>query len=68
MTAAHAIPLNDVNAPVTITTGRRLREEGWPEGADFDIDLAEGDEALLHGSRRFEREPPDWASLLKETR
>lgn len=34
LTAAHAIPLNELNAPVTITTGRRLREEGWPEGAE----------------------------------
>ncbi|NEY91523.1 precorrin-6A synthase (deacetylating) [Tabrizicola oligotrophica] len=32
--AAHAIPLNDLAAPFTITTGRRLREAGWPEGAD----------------------------------
>ena len=32
--AAHAIPLNDLAAPVTITTGRRLRDTGWPEGAD----------------------------------
>lgn len=31
LTAAHAIPLNDLGAPVLITTGRRLRE-GWPEG------------------------------------
>ena len=28
LTAAHAIPLNDLGAPVTITTGRCLREEG----------------------------------------
>ena len=33
LTAAHAIPLNDLGAPVLITTGRRLRE-GWPDGAD----------------------------------
>jgi len=33
LTAAHAIPLNDIGAPVTITTGRRLRAEGWPQGA-----------------------------------
>jgi precorrin-6A synthase len=32
--AAHAIPLNDLGAPVVITTGRRLREEGWPAAAD----------------------------------
>ena len=34
LTAAHAIPLNDLGAPVVITTGRRLREGGWPQGAD----------------------------------
>lgn len=34
LTAAHAIPLNDLGAPVLITTGRRLRETGWPVDAD----------------------------------
>jgi precorrin-6A synthase len=34
LTAAHAIPLNALAAPVTITTGRRLRETGWPAGSD----------------------------------
>jgi precorrin-6A synthase len=33
LTAAHAIPLNTLAAPVTITTGRQLRENGWPPGA-----------------------------------
>jgi precorrin-6A synthase len=33
LTAAHRIPLNAVGAPVLITTGRRLRDEGWPDGA-----------------------------------
>ena len=32
--AAHEIPLNDLASPVVITTGRRLRGSGWPEGAD----------------------------------
>ena len=32
LTAAHAIPLNAINAPVLITTGRRLRDEGFPAG------------------------------------
>lgn len=32
--AAHAIPLNGLGAPVTITTGRALRETGWPPGSD----------------------------------
>ncbi len=31
--AAHAIPLNDLAAPVTLTTGRQLRDHGWPSGA-----------------------------------
>lgn len=34
LTAAHAVPLNTLAGPVTITTGRRLRQHGWPEGAD----------------------------------
>jgi len=33
LTAAHAIPLNTLAAPVTITTGRQLRDHGWPAGA-----------------------------------
>ena len=33
LTAAHAIPLNTLAAPVTITTGRQLRDHGWPTGA-----------------------------------
>ena len=33
LTAAHAIPLNDIGAPVTITTGRQLTDHGWPAGA-----------------------------------
>lgn len=32
--AAHAIPLNDLGAPVVITTGRQLRDQGWPDAAD----------------------------------
>jgi precorrin-6A synthase len=34
LTAAHGIPLNEVGAPVVITTGRRLRDEGWPTSID----------------------------------
>lgn len=34
LTAAHAIPLNTLGAPVLITTGRRLREAGWPADAN----------------------------------
>lgn len=34
LTAAHAIPLNALAEPVLVTTGRKLRESGWPRGAD----------------------------------
>ncbi|MEM6608093.1 MAG: precorrin-6A synthase (deacetylating) [Pseudomonadota bacterium] len=34
LTAAHAIPFNTVNGAITITTGRRLREHGWPQAAE----------------------------------
>ncbi|ULB09722.1 precorrin-6A synthase (deacetylating) [Cereibacter azotoformans] len=54
--AAHAIPLNEVGAPVLITTGRRLREGGWPEGVDR---LA----VMLDGETSFRHLPPDGVSI-----
>ncbi|SEN19122.1 precorrin-6A synthase (deacetylating) [Halomonas caseinilytica] len=33
LTAEHRIPLNVLAEPVQITTGRRLRERGWPDDA-----------------------------------
>lgn len=43
LTAAHAIPLNTLGAPVVITTGRRLRDHGWPEAADSVAVMLDGD-------------------------
>ena len=34
LTAAHTLPLNTIGGPVTITTGRQLRDHGWPAGAE----------------------------------
>jgi precorrin-6A synthase len=34
LTAAHRVPINDIGAPFMVTTGRRLRDEGWPPGVD----------------------------------
>ena len=42
LTAAHTIPLNTINGPVTITTGRRLETGGWPAGADTVAVLLDG--------------------------
>ena len=43
LTAAHAIPLNEINAPVTITTGRQLRQHGWPASADTVAVMLDGE-------------------------
>lgn len=43
LTAAHAIPLNTLGAPVLFTTGRRLRAEGWPDGVDTLAVMLDGD-------------------------
>lgn len=43
LTAAHAIPLNSLNAPVTISTGRRLRDHGWPSGCETLVVMLDGD-------------------------
>ena len=43
LTAAHAITLNALAGPVTITTGRRLRDHGWPTGATRIAVMLDGD-------------------------
>jgi precorrin-6A synthase len=61
LTAAHAIPLNTLAAPVTITTGRQLRDHGWPKGATT---LA----VMLDKGGAFTVLPPDteiwWAAYV----
>lgn len=46
LTAAHAIPLNPLAGAVTITTGRRLRARGWPEGTDTIVVMLDGGSAF----------------------
>lgn len=43
LTAAHGIPLNDLGRPVVITTGRQLRDHGWPACADRVAVMLDGD-------------------------
>ena len=46
LTAAHAIPLNEIGAPVVITTGRQLRDHGWPEGAETVAVMLDGKQSF----------------------
>ena len=48
LTAAHAIPLNEIGAPFLVTTGRRLRDEGWPSCADTLVVMLDGECAFQH--------------------
>jgi precorrin-6A synthase len=48
LTAAHAIPLNDIGASFLVTTGRRLRDEGWPPGVDTVVVMLDGACAFQH--------------------
>lgn len=51
LTAAHAIPVNDIGAPFLVTTGRRLRDGGWPVGVDRVA-------VMLDGTCAFQELPP----------
>ena len=44
--AAHAIPLNEIGEPFLVTTGRRLREGGWPSGAETVVVMLDGGTAF----------------------
>ncbi|MCT2539853.1 precorrin-6A synthase (deacetylating) [Sedimentimonas flavescens] len=46
--AAHAIPLNEIGAPVQITTGRQLCDHGWPEGVDTIVVMLDGECSFTH--------------------
>ncbi|NRB19122.1 MAG: precorrin-6A synthase (deacetylating) [Rhodobacteraceae bacterium] len=43
LTASHAIPVNEIGAPFTVTTGRQLRDNGWPDSADTLVVMLDGD-------------------------
>jgi precorrin-6A synthase len=44
--AAHAIPLNEIGEPFLVTTGRRLRESGWPSDAESVVVMLDGGTAF----------------------
>ncbi len=62
LTAAHAIPFNTINGAVMVTTGRRLRDHGWSEGAETVV-------VMLDGLCSFQHLPPEglhiwWGGFL----
>ncbi|NML10600.1 precorrin-6A synthase (deacetylating) [Sphingobium sp. AR-3-1] len=56
LTAAHAMPLNRLGEPVTITTGRMLRAHGWPRDAGTLV-------VMLDGNCAFATLPPDGIAI-----
>ncbi|WP_170770222.1 precorrin-6A synthase (deacetylating) [Ruegeria lacuscaerulensis] len=48
LTAAHVIPINDLGAPYIVTTGRRIRDEGWPDGASNVAVMLDGECSFQH--------------------
>jgi len=48
LTAAHAVPLNTVDGPVTITTGRRLRASGMPKEDTSVVVMLDGQCSFQH--------------------
>jgi precorrin-6A synthase len=46
MTAAHAITLNDIGAPFVVTTGRQLRESGFPTGVSTAVVMLDGESSF----------------------
>jgi precorrin-6A synthase len=44
--AAHSLPLNDIGEPFVVTTGRRLRDDGWPSGMDTVVVMLDGGAAF----------------------
>jgi precorrin-6A synthase len=59
--AAHAVPLNEIGEAFLVTTGRRLREGGWPDGVDTLV-------VMLDGGTAFETLDPSvhiwWGAYL----
>ena len=60
--SAHGIALNEIGAPFLVTTGRQLRDHGWPAGIDTLV-------VMLDGQRSYEQvSEPDveicWGAYL----
>ncbi len=56
MTAAHRIALNEIGAPFTVTTGRQLRDHGFPAGVNTAV-------VMLDGETSFTALPPEGITI-----
>jgi len=56
LTAAHRIPVNALAAPFLVTTGRQLRDHGWPQGVDTLV-------VMLDGECSFQTLPAEGVSI-----
>jgi precorrin-6A synthase len=54
--AAHALPVNDIGEPFLVTTGRRLRDNGWPAGVNTVV-------VMLDGSAAFQSLQPEGLNI-----
>lgn len=48
LAAAHAMALNDIGQPFVVTTGRQLRDHGWPAGVDTAVVMLDGQCSFQH--------------------
>ena len=48
LTSAHKIPLNNLAGHVTISTGRNLREKGWPEDCETLVIMLDGETSFTY--------------------
>lgn len=62
LAASHAIPLNEVAGTVHITTGRRLAEDGFPEGAESVLVMLDG--SLSFSGLEMDRFEIWWGAYL----
>ena len=56
LTAAHGIAVNDIGAAFVVTTGRQLRDNGWPVGVDTVV-------VMLDGECSFQTIAPEGVSI-----
>ena len=48
LTAVHAIPANEVGQPFMVTTGRQIRDSGFPEQVDTVFVMLDGECSFMH--------------------